>query len=81
MFTTKFLQFFSENKSIEMVAVSESVLEDVSNRTIDYKIVRSLNILNSFEWNNSEINETQQLSFKAKIILIIYHLRTTRYLS
>ena len=46
-----------------MVTVSESVLEDVSNQTIDYKIVRSLNILNSFEWNNSEINEIQPLSF------------------
>ena len=48
-----------------MVTVSESVLEDVSNRTIDYKIVGNLPKLNSFEWNKSEINEIQPLSFEA----------------
>ena len=60
----KFLPFFSENKNIEYIVVYNSVLEDVSNRAIDYRMVGNLTKLVYFFWNNSEINEIEPGAFK-----------------
>ena len=60
----KFIPFFSENKNIEIIIVFDSVLEDVSNRAIDYRMVGNLMKLVSFIWNNGEINEIVPGAFK-----------------
>ena len=60
----KFIPFFSENKNIEIIIVFDSVLEDVSNRAIDYRMVGNLTKLVSFIWNNGEINEIEPGAFK-----------------
>ena len=63
-FGMKFLPFFSENKNLETIRVYDSVLEDVSNRAIDYRMVGNLTKLVSFGWNNGEINEIVPGAFK-----------------
>ena len=61
----KFLPFFSENKNIIAISVSESTIEDVSNRAIDYKMVGNLTkLVTYFTWNNGEINEIELGAFK-----------------
>ena len=61
----KFLPFFSENKNIKAIGVSESTIDDASNRAIDYKMVGNLTKLETyFIWNNGEINEIEPGAFK-----------------
>ena len=61
----KFLPFFSENINIVSITVYDSVLEDISNRAIDYRMVGNLTKLVYFFWENSEINEIEPGAFMA----------------
>ena len=74
----KFLPFFSENKNIYSIFVWNSVLEDVSNRAIDYKMVGNLTKLVYFFWENSEINEIEPGAFKGSNNLKYLSLRNNK---
>ena len=55
-----------------------TVLEDVSNRAIDYRMVGNLTKLVSFGWNNSEINEIEPGAFKGTNNLIALSLENNK---